>query len=149
MAETKEQLVEENEALRARVRELEAEVKRSSTRPRVFDRQTSDTLRDLPTEAIDQASRVLRAVSLAAVESTRNFGEVVTGFAEEILTRNTPANETRPRNLAMNLPRDVVAAGVNAVDRSFRLHQRVVDRFSESFAEVKTPKTESKASSES
>ena len=55
MAETKEQLVEENEALRARVRELEAEVK-SSNRPRVFDRQTSDTLRDLPTEAIDQAS---------------------------------------------------------------------------------------------
>ena len=135
MAETKEQLLEENEALRARIQELERELKRDPSRPRILDKETSDRLRDLPNEVIEQTSRFLRALSLAVIESGRISGEALTAFADEVVGRNAPSEGKGPRDLAMNLSRDMTAAGVNALERSIRMHGRVVDRFSDAFKE--------------
>ena len=140
MAETKEQLLEENEALRARIQEIEAELNRAPERPRIFDKQTSEQLRDLPTEVIDQTSRFVRALSLAAIESARVSGEVLAEFANEVFERNKPTGDRRSRDLAVNLSRDIVSAGVNAVGRSLERHRHVVKRFHDSFNEPEPPK---------
>jgi hypothetical protein len=136
MAETKEQLLEENETLRARILELEDELKRSKKGPRIFDRETSNQIRDLPTEASEQVSRFVRALSLAAVESARISGEVLTEFANDVLARNQASAKRTPGELAMNLPRDITSAGVNAMERSVRLQRQVVERFSDAYGET-------------
>jgi predicted nuclease with TOPRIM domain len=139
VAETKEQLMEENEALRARISELEAELKQSpKNSTRIVDKEAFDRIQDLPSEMLDETSRLIRALALASAQSARITGETLREFAEDVMGRNAVSSDSRSRDLVMNLPRDILSAGVNAMDRSFKRNDEVVDKFVEAFREGKT-----------
>lgn len=139
MAETKEQLMEENEALRARVSELETELKQSpKNSTKIVDKEAFDRIQDLPSEMLDETSRLIRALALASAQSARITGETLQEFAEDVMGRNAVSSDSSSRDLVMNLPRNILSAGVNAMDRSFKRNDEVVDKFVEAFREART-----------
>src|SRR5262245_2521299 len=78
--------------LRARVQQLEAEVSRKALRDREHEprEEQSTDIRDLPERAIDEGSKLLRSLVLAAVEPLRIAGDLASKFGEEVRARNRP-----------------------------------------------------------
>src|SRR5437773_8746008 len=110
MPETDAGLVDENERLKARIKQLEVQLNQRS-KPRVLDQTASERAKDLPSQIIDEASRTMRALAIAGIEATRRHGEILVSFAEEVLGKNRPsADAPHARDLAMNLPREIASA---------------------------------------
>jgi hypothetical protein len=139
MAESKVELVEENERLKAHIKQLEVRLNERPT-PRLLDQTASERAKDLPLQVADEASRTMRAFVIAGVEATRRHAEILVGFAEEVLGKNRPSAEApHARDLVMNLPREMASAAVNAIDASLKTQKDIVDKFAEVFRETPVP----------
>jgi hypothetical protein len=99
---TVEALTAENNRLRARLDELEAELSDrndSETRPRRarsrrsgsrhLSDETEDLLRDLPSHSIDEIDRLARGLTYALEENIRSMADVVSALADRIFSQPT------------------------------------------------------------
>jgi hypothetical protein len=144
-------LVAEIARLRARVEQLEAEVSPKSASGRERDvrkEPESRDIGDLPERAIDEGSKLLRGLVLAAVEPLRIAGDLASQFGDELRARNRPervrtrsekrSDRTSPTGLVSDLPRDITAGLSKIVDESLNIPGKVVDRFYEAYKETES-----------
>jgi hypothetical protein len=137
--------------LRARVQQLEAEISHKPPRNRereVREEPESPNIRDLPERAIDEGSKLLRGLVLAAVEPLRIAGDLASQFGDEVRARNRPdrvrgrserrSEETSPRGLVSSLPGDISAGVSKILDESLNIPGKVVDRFYEAYKETES-----------
>jgi len=149
---TEQSLQEEVTKLRAQVAQLEEELARREASPETpgAPRETSEVLRDLPDRFTDEASKMVRALTLACLEPFRVAGDIVEAFAEETSGRNRPEEPTaergrfrartqrQSRSEALNLPRDLYSGFIKAVDRSLDVPSKMVERFYNTYREAET-----------
>lgn len=149
---TEQSLQEEVMKLRAQVTELQEELAHRDASPESpgAPRETSEVLRDLPDRFTGEASKMVRAFTLACLEPLRLAGDIVDAFAEETSGRNRPEEPTaergrfrtrtrrQSRSEAMNLPRDLYSGFIKAVDRSLDVPSKMVDRFYNTYKEAET-----------
>jgi len=121
---------------------------------------TSDVVRDIPVRAMDELNKIVRSVTLASIEQLRLAANVVDTFANEVFNRNQPKpkGRARPRSderevessepergrprrrssvteLTGNLSRDISAGFARALDQSFEIPRKIVDKLSQSYRE--------------
>jgi hypothetical protein len=150
-SESGDELVAEIARLRARVQQLEAEVSHKPPLDRerkVREELESPDIRDLPEHAIDEGSKLLRGLVLAAVEPLRIAGDLISQFGDEVRARNRPdrgrgrserrSEGTSPSDLVSNLPRDISAGLSRIVDESLNIPGKVIDRFNEAYKETES-----------
>jgi|SRR5215813_825247 len=150
-SESRDELVAEIARLRAQVQQLEAEVSHKPPLDRerqVREEPESPDIRDLPEHAIDEGSKLLRGLVLAAVEPLRIAGDLISQFGDEVRARNRPdrvrgrserrSEGTSPSDLVSNLPRDIAAGLSRMVDESLNIPGKVIDRLNEAYKETES-----------
>ena len=132
---TEQSLQEEVAKLRAQVKELQEELghTEASAEPGASE-ETSELLRNLPDRFIGEASKTVRALTLACLEPLRVAGDIVDAFAEETsgrAERGRSGTRTgkQSRSETTSLPRDIYSGLIKAVDRSLDVPSKMVDRF--------------------
>ncbi len=147
---TEQALQEEVTKLRVQVKELQEELAHTGASAESPDAptETSEVLRNLPDRFIAEASRTVRALTLACLEPLRVAGDIVDAFAEETSGRNRPEERTaergrsrtrtgkQSRSETTTLPRDIYSGLVKAVDRSLDVPSKMVDRFYNTYKDV-------------
>jgi hypothetical protein len=123
---------------------------------------TSDVVRDIPVRTTDELSKIARSVTLASIEQLRLAARVVDTFANEVFNRNQPkprrrsrhrsderdfeSSESEPKRgrrskrssvteLTGNLAQDISAGVARALDQSFEIPKKIVDKLSQSYRE--------------
>jgi hypothetical protein len=128
----------ETELLRQRAKEaqLETELSHKQTPNEEVRRRTSEILRDIPDTAMRESAKIARGVTLASVEHLRLASDVLDAFADEVFQRNRSTTNASVTELAWNLPRDLYAGWLNAVDRSLQIPNRIIDKFYQTYNET-------------
>lgn len=150
-SESGDELAAEIARLRVRVQQLEAEVSNKPPRNRereVREEPESPNIRDLPERALDEGSKLLRGLVLAAVEPLRIAGDLASQFGDDVRARNRPyrargrsekrSGETSPSGLVSDLPGDISAGLSRILDESLNIPGKVVDRFYEAYKETES-----------
>jgi hypothetical protein len=134
MADTAASLKEENARLHARIRRLEARLRDAKLEgdEHSLD-ETSDIARELPNRAMDELARLTRGVVGAYVEQVKLSAEFLNEFATELSERNRPTEKTSAQAFAGNLPRDVFAGVVKALDKSLTFPSRTIQSFVDNY----------------
>jgi|SRR5882762_6844880 len=143
---TEQALLDEVAKLRAQVKELQEELAQTETSAQSPDAptETSEVLRNLPDRFISEASKTVRALTLACLEPLRVAGDIVEAFAEETRPGERTAERGRSRTRTgkqsrsetTSLPRDMYSGLVKAVDRSLDVPSKMVDRFYNTYKDV-------------
>ena len=122
--------------LRARVDQLEVDLARkdrelSSARraQRPEERELSETTRETTNRTIDEANKLFRGLTLGYLEGLRTAADAVSTFADEV-TRRTPSDA---EDMAKDLPGDIYAGYLKAVNQALKIPERSVDKFQESY----------------
>jgi len=134
---TEQALHDEVARLRAQVKELQEELAQTETSAQSHDAptETEELLKNLPDRMISEASKTVRAFTLACLEPLRVAGDIVEAFAEETrpgertAERGRSKTRTGKRSETTTLPRDIYAGLVKAVDRSLDVPSKMVERF--------------------
>jgi len=126
---------EENARLRARVRELEFELRqcRTGTGAASDDEITASLLRRLPGRAVDETNRLVRSTILAIVEQLRASADNITRFTDEVFLSNRGESAESVAGLAFSLPHDINSAWIRMLDRSLNIPSLAVRRFWETY----------------
>lgn len=150
-SESIDELNAEIERLRARLHQLGADEPHAPSgthrKEREPDREAADVLRDLPERALDEGSKLIRSLTLAAVEPLRLVGDLARNLGDEVLLRNRPGNtgsrdepptgqRSSPASLTSALPKDLSAGLIRALDLSLEIPGRVVGRFCDVYRET-------------
>jgi hypothetical protein len=164
---TNQALEAENERLRARIKELESELsggedtssrrRYRTRRTRRLSEETEDSIRDIPSHAIDELDRLARGFSYAVAENLRSTSDVINGFADEVFgrrgerrsvsrTRRSRYEDEREqdreyesesdRDQVSTASVDEVLAGVaTGIHESLDMPRRVIERFFDAYEE--------------
>ena len=141
MAEGEQPVVSmSRDELEARVLQLEAELERKERalqrrereqerRERSDRRELTDTTRDTANRTIDEANKLFRGFTLAYIEGLRAAADAFGTFADEVSRRNPPEEE----DMVRNLPGDLYAGYLKAVNQALKIPDRAVERFDEAY----------------
>jgi hypothetical protein len=124
--------------LRARVDELEAELSSKGTRAESRNRdieEIADTTRESGFRAMDEASRLVRGLTLSSLEAIRATTDAVDGFVGEVYDRNRPESGDSVAELARKLPMDVMVGIMEGINRAYDIPTRTVDTFYSTYRE--------------
>jgi hypothetical protein len=132
--------------LRARVDELEANLRSPKTRPGTTPRESTDPasekstdrIRDSSYQAADTTIRAVRGVTLASLVLLRSAAHVVTSFVDDVFEFNRPADQDSARDMARRLPGDVYSGSLNAIQRATNIPGEVIDAFNKSNREARS-----------
>jgi BMFP domain-containing protein YqiC len=124
----------EVDRLQARIKELEDRLNaRSSKADGDRDR---NALQDIANRKVERAARALRGMTLASFEAVRLTADTVMGAASTFLDRNRPGKEHRSvRELARNIPGDLIDSAADAVDDLVEIPAKVADKFADAYRE--------------
>ena len=129
---------EEAAQLRARVRELEAQLAKKDDKDGkegTSDRRASDSWADATRSKRDGASRMARAMTLASIEGLRLFADSLSAFADGVVSRNDAREHKSARDLATRLPGDVMGGFADAVDRFVEIPAKTAEKYSSAYRE--------------
>jgi hypothetical protein len=122
--------------LRARVDQLEADLSRkdrelSSVRRgrRPEERELTETTRETTNRTIDEVNKLFRSLTLGYLEGLRTAADAVGTFADEV-ARRSPAEA---EDMAKDLPGDIYAGYLKAVNQALKIPERSVDKFQETY----------------
>jgi len=128
-------------ASRSYARDSESRRKGASTdrdHDRVWDSETSRRVADSTSRVSrsmrDAKSRMVRGVTLGALEGFRAWSDALTSFADGVLHRNE-GRDRSVRDLLGDLPGDIASGFSDAVDDLIDVPARVSDRYSRSYRE--------------
>jgi len=155
--------IDEISRLRARVQELEAQLRQeqmqgtqtvgsrtdrvstSDSQPRTTDddsnrisrRRVADSLSDAKKSKRDVVDRMVRGGTLASVEFIRAFAETVSSFADTVISRNESrrGDDRTARDMKTRLPEDIATSFADAVDRFIDVPSRAADRYAKTYRE--------------
>lgn len=166
-----ESLQDEVRRLRSQVRQLQADLydrprsgrrspaadigrsderNQEDERDRDVARDTAQAFSDLPSRALNEGSKLLRALTFATLEPVRIAGDALNVFADEVFRRNQPerpvsrsregdAAEERERptaaSLTRDLPGDIYSGFVAAIDEALTIPRRAVDTLYDKYRE--------------
>lgn len=124
---------EEADKLRARIRELEAELK--SKDKIVSGSGACDSLSDAERSTRDSANRTARGLALASIESVRSLGDAVSSFADGVISPNDARENQSARDLVANLPGDVARSLADTMTKLAEIPARTAGRYSSAYRE--------------
>jgi hypothetical protein len=121
--------------LQARIAELEGD--EQSTRPSTRSQleTAADRARDNTSRAVDEASNLLRGVTLASLEAIRTATDAVSTFVDEVYDRNRPDEAVSMNDLARQLPGDIINGFAKGVERAMDAPGRAADTLSSTYRE--------------
>jgi hypothetical protein len=119
---------------RARVRDRSRERDQAGDRERRDD--ASRTVREFSDRSLDETSRFLRGGTYAYLEGVRLFANVLSSFADSVMSRNRRRDKDDPdREPLSYLVDDAVAASDDVRDEYFEIPRKVVDKLDEVYRE--------------
>jgi len=154
---TEQALQEEVAKLRAQNKELQDELARTRPSAESADTptETSEVLRNLPDRLVSEASKTVRALTLACLEPLRVARDIVDAFAEETSGRKRPEERAadpggrfrtrtgkQGRSATTALPRHIYSGLIKAVDRSLDVPSKMIDRFYNTYKDVEKTGTQ-------
>src|SRR5258708_1476004 len=97
--------------LRARVAELEAEIRKKGDKTPRHDgtSRVADSFSNASRSKIDTVTRMVRGLTIASFESARLMADSVSAFAEGVVSRSSATDSKSVRDLATRLPSDIVS----------------------------------------
>jgi hypothetical protein len=135
------------DALEARIRALEAqleskerELERAERESAQDDRQAQrraevrdnvEASRDVTYRTFDEASRLFRALTQAHIEGLRAVTDTVGTFADEVSKRRDAKD--RDRDSLADLPNDIYAGYIKAVDQALKIPGRTTEKFQDTY----------------
>ena len=134
--------IDEITRLRARVRDLEAQLNKSvdsksgdedSTTTRT--RRVADSMSDISRSKRDASNRMVRGVTLASAEFVRAFADSVSSFADTLISRNEGSKDgsRTARDLVTRLPEDIATSFADAIDRFVEVPAKAADRYASAY----------------
>jgi len=140
MADRMEPLEEEYARLRARMDEIESELRRKPG-CRTPDEEVFEMASRIPNRIMDHMIRLSRGFLASSTEQFRLSAEVAAEFAEQVFAavdefsqNDLPSSRAEDaERLSVNFPVEVFAAFVGAVDQSLDIPARAMHKFVESF----------------
>jgi len=133
MAESSASLKEENARLHAQIRRLEGRLKNAKVRDEHSVDEATEIARELPNRALDELTRLTRGIVGASIEQIKISAEMLDDFATELGERNSPVQRASAQTVVGNLPRDVFAGVVKAIDRSLSFPSRTIQSFVDNY----------------
>ena len=137
------ELAAEIARLKTRLQQLEAEVAPRRARSPEREERESLNIGDVPERVMNEGSKLLRSLMLAAVEPIRIAGDLASEFGDEIRARSRPerrreasekpSERTTRSGTVSALPRDISAGLSRIVDESLNIPGKMVDRFHETY----------------
>jgi len=130
---------EENAKLRARVEELEGQLKAknkgTSTTAATAAKSASDSWSDASRTKRDSANRMVRGLTMASIESVRLVADTVSSFADGVSSRNASREGKTTRDLVTNLPADIAGSFADAITNFVEIPTKTADKYSASYHE--------------
>lgn len=126
---------EEINRLRARVEELEGQLKSKEKGTSTTRKNASDSWSDASRTKRDAANRVLRGMTMASLEGVRLFADTVASFADGVASRNEARGHKTTRDLVTNLPGDIAASFAESVNSFVEIPTKTAEKYSSSYHE--------------
>jgi hypothetical protein len=125
---------EENAKLRARIDELEGQLKAKGkgTSPA---KSVSDSWSEASRSKTDSLNRMVRGVTIASIESVRLVADTVSSFADGVASRNDARGHKTTRDLVTNLPADIAGSFADAVSSSVEIPAKAAEKYASSYRE--------------
>jgi hypothetical protein len=126
---------EEIHRLKARVAELEADATRKDAKTDRGEeaRRVTDSFSDAARQKADAANRAFRGIALASFEGMRLFADSISAFAGGVVNRSNTSEKKSVRDLATQLPGDVVSSFADAVDKMVDIPAKTAERYADSY----------------
>jgi len=124
---------EEADKLRARIRELEAELK--SKDKIASGSGACDSWSDAERSTRESANRTARGLALASIESVRSLGDAVSSFADGVISPNDARENQSARDLVAHLPGDVARSFADTVTNLAEIPASTAGRYSSAYRE--------------
>ena len=125
---------EENDKLRARIEELEGQLKskQKGTSP---TKRASDSWSDASRSKRDSMHRMVRGMTMASIESVRLVADTVSSFADGVANRNEARDHKTTRDLVTNLPADIAGSFADAVSDLVEVPAKSAEKYASSYRE--------------
>jgi hypothetical protein len=125
---------EENAKLRARIEELEGQLKAKGkgTSPA---KSVSDSWSEASRSKTDSLNRMVRGVTIASIESVRLVADTVSSFADGVASRNDARGHKTTRDLVTNLPADIAGSFADAVSSAVEIPAKSAEKYASSYRE--------------
>ena len=128
----------ENAKLRARIEELEGQLKakeKSSSKDDSPTKRASDSWSDASRTKRDSAHRMVRGLTLASIESFRLFADTVSSFADGVVSRNNAREHKTTRDLITNLPADIIGSFADSVSDFVEIPAKTAEKYTSAYRE--------------
>lgn len=128
---------EENDRLRARIDELERQLKskHKETSTSTTARRVSDSWSDASRSKRDSVNRMVRGMTMASIESVRLVADTVSSFADSVASRNEARDHKTTRDLVTNLPADIAGSFADAVSDLVEVPAKSAEKYASSYRE--------------
>jgi cell division septum initiation protein DivIVA len=128
---------EENAKLRARIDELEAQLKSKRKSTTSTTKTASDAWSDATRSKRDSANRMVRGLTMASIESVRLVADAVSSFADGVASRNDSRDKDHKttRDLVSNLPADIAGSFADAVTDFVEIPAKTAEKYSSAYHE--------------
>jgi cell division septum initiation protein DivIVA len=126
---------EEVAKLRARIDELEAQLKSRHKSSSSTARNASDSISDATRTKRDSANRMVRGMTMASIEGVRLFADTISSFADGVASRNDARDHKTASDLVSNLPSDIANSFADAVAGFTEIPSKTADKYSSSYHE--------------
>jgi hypothetical protein len=134
--------IDEITRLRARVRELEAQLNKAADTksddedsPQTSTRRVADSMSNVSRSKRDATNRMVRGATLASAELVRAFADTVSSFADTLISRNDSGKDgsRTTRDLVTRLPEDIATSFADAIDRFVEVPAKAADRYASAY----------------
>ena len=125
---------EENAKLRARIEELEGQLK-SKNKETSPTKSASDSWSEASRSKRDSLNRMVRGVTMASIESVRLLAETVSSFADGVVSRNDARGHKTTRDLVTNLPADIAGSFADALSDFVEIPAKSADKYASAYRE--------------
>jgi hypothetical protein len=132
MPESFSSLAEENASLKARIDELEADLDAKTHVEPIATPDTVEIAREIPDRALDEFTRISRALLAASVERLKVSAEVIDKFAEGASELRSHPSQSFT-SLLTSVPRSLLTGVVRAMDHELDAPSRTINKFYETY----------------
>ena len=136
MNDTHNQSEDEVARLRARIKELEAELSREEEKAAEEgekERNIADSVKDVSSQALGETRKIVRGLAYAYIEELSSAVLVMNSFVDDVFQRDPGKAEDSVTDRARSLHSDISSGVLKAIDECLDIPSKVIDSFYEAY----------------